>query len=382
MVYALALTLVVLAAATAGLLLLGARWRAAARRLQESVDDAAAARDHAQALLSVAEAVNSSLSLEDVIDVALARSVRLVNAPAGAFYMARPGSLELTREASMGLLARAAGGRRSVGEPPFREALAAGAPSVHPLPPAAAPGLEQGGDPTHVLVVPVQRGHQLLGTLEIYLRGSPAVPANLTELLQGVAAQAATAIRHAQIYREQEESSLTDELTRLPNRRYLGQRFLQERQRARRVHQSLGVLMLDLDHFKEINDGHGHLVGDAVLTSLAAILRQTLREADVAARYGGEEFAVVLHDTPLEGAVRLGERIRAAVESATFPHGLHVTVSVGVACSTRPDRFGRLFEMADSALYEAKRGGRNRVVAADEPEPAPQPQSLPPAPGG
>jgi diguanylate cyclase (GGDEF)-like protein len=278
--------------------------------------------------------------------------------------MARSGSVELFREASMALGPRSHGAKRSVADEPIRSALVGPVPTIHRLDARHAPALEAGGLPSHVLVVPVRRGSSLMGAMEIYLRNDPLVPASLKDLLQGIAAQTATAIRHAQIYREQEETSLTDELTRLPNRRYLGQRFLQERQRARRGHRPLGVLMLDIDHFKKINDTHGHLVGDAVLAELAAIVRRSTREADVAARYGGEEFAVIVHETPLDGAMRLAGRIRAAVERAVFPNQLHVTVSVGVACTDDAGRFDELFEAADAALYEAKGMGRNQVRAA------------------
>ena len=358
------IVLVVLAVATLVLIVTAARLRQSTVRLQEAVAESAAARDEAQVLLSVAEAVNSSLSLEDVVEVALTRSVRLVNAPAGAFYMARAGDVRLTREASMGLAPRAHGVERDLGADPLRQALLGPVPSIHPIDRGDAPGFERGGHPSHVLVVPIRRSGLLMGAMEIYLRNSPALPAGLTDLLQGIAAQAATAIRHAQLYREQEETSLTDELTRLPNRRYLGQRFLQERQRARRSRRPLGVLMLDIDHFKAINDSHGHLVGDAVLASLAVIVRSCIREADLAARYGGEEFAVIVHETPLEGAMRLAGRIRAAVEKAVFPSQLRLTVSIGVACTDDPERLDDLFELADGALYQAKRGGRNRVEAA------------------
>lgn len=324
-------------------------------------------------LLSVAEAVNSSLALEDVIDVALSRSVHLVRAPAGAFYMARPGSMELTREATMGLAARAHGATRNLADDPTRLGLVSPTPTIHVLPAGIAPALEKGGEPSHVLFVPVRRGGSLMGAIEIYLHNEPIIPQNLQDLLQGIAAQAATAIRHAQVYREQEETSLTDELTRLPNRRYLGQRFLQERQRARRGHKPLGALMLDIDHFKQINDTYGHLVGDAVLAELAAIIRRSTREADVAARYGGEEFAVIVLETSLEGAMRLAGRIRAAVERAVFPNHLHLTVSIGVACTDDAERFDDLFQAADAALYQAKGQGRNQVQAAidvNAPKPA------------
>src|SRR5207244_4113660 len=122
--------------------------------------------------------------------------------------------------------------------------------------------------------------------------------------------------------------------------------------------------MLDLDHFKAINDTYGHLIGDAVLSQLAAIIRRSIRDSDVAARYGGEEFAVIVQETDLDGAMRLAGRIRAAVAEAVFPNDLRLTVSIGVASTDDAERFGELFELADNALYRAKREGRNRVLAA------------------
>ncbi|HEX6547287.1 MAG TPA: sensor domain-containing diguanylate cyclase [Candidatus Dormibacteraeota bacterium] len=366
MIYTLAASLLVLVIAVIGIAALAWRLREAAWRLEEAVEEAAASRDQAQVLLSVAEAVNSSLSLEDVIDVALSRCVHLGRAPAGAFYMARQGRLEMTREAVINIAPRARGAVRKLDADPLRSALQDQRPTVHALHEDDAPALDSGGHPSHVLLVPVRRAGQLMGAIEIYLLNDPIVPRRLLDLLQGIAAQAATAIRHAQIYREQEESSLTDELTRLPNRRYLGQRFLQERQRARRGHRPLGVLMLDIDHFKTINDTYGHLVGDAVLAELATIIRAAIRDSDVAARYGGEEFAVIVQETPLDGAMRLAGRIRSAVEHAVFPNDLKLTVSIGVASTSDAEQFAELFERADHALYEAKRAGRNRVQAAVE----------------
>jgi diguanylate cyclase (GGDEF)-like protein len=362
--YALVISFVILAVAVGVLLVTAGRLRRKTVELRQAVDEVAASRDQAQVLLSVAEAVNSSLSLEDVINVALDRSVRLVRAPAGAFFMTRPGRVELTREASIGLAPRAHGAARPLAAEPMRTALNEHVLAVLPLDPDAAPALDTGGHPLFVLVVPIRRGPQLMGAMELYLHNQPLFPDTLMELLKGVAAQAATAIRHAQIYREQEETSLTDELTRLPNRRYLGQRFLQERQRARRSSKFLGILMLDLDHFKAINDTYGHLIGDAVLSHLASIIRSSIRDSDVAARYGGEEFAVIIQETDLDGAMRLAGRIRAAVEDAVFPSDLRLTVSIGVAATDDAERFGELFELADNALYRAKREGRNRVQAA------------------
>src|SRR5207248_3027618 len=138
---------------------------------------------------------------------------------------------------------------------------------------------------------------------------------------------------------------------RLPNRRALAQRFLQEMQRARRHHNSIAFMMVDIDHFKQVNDTYGHLNGDAVLAELAQILVTGARESDVCARYGGEEFALILHETTESGARVLAERIRAKVAAATFPGGLKMTISVGVAATEEPALLTQLIDRADPALY-------------------------------
>jgi diguanylate cyclase (GGDEF)-like protein len=127
--------------------------------------------------------------------------------------------------------------------------------------------------------------------------------------------------------------------------------------------------MFDVDHFKHVNDNHGHLAGDQVLATMAQIVRGALRAEDLFARYGGEEFAVLCRDTALPKAMLLGERLRAKVEAHAFEHNgrrVAVTVSVGVASWTpKADSPARLIADADAALYKAKRGGRNRVAASD-----------------
>jgi diguanylate cyclase (GGDEF)-like protein len=136
-------------------------------------------------------------------------------------------------------------------------------------------------------------------------------------------------------------------------------------QRARRHHKPIAFLMVDLDHFKQVNDTYGHLHGDAVLAELASIISTGARESDVCARYGGEEFALVLHETNDAGARILAERIRAKVAAHTFPGGLKLTISIGVAATAEAALFTSLIERADQALYAAKVGGRNQVRVSD-----------------
>jgi diguanylate cyclase (GGDEF)-like protein len=343
-----------------------------ARELEAALSDASGARDRAALLLAIASAVNSSLSLEEVLNVALTHAGRIMGAVAGAMYLVRTGKAEMYREASYNLSPRARGGLRKIDEEPLSSAIGAMRPLVVKLDEHTAPGLELGGHPQHALVVPIQRSGQLMGAMELYLTAWRELNEDQADLLNGVASQAAIAIRHAQLFQAQEENALTDELTKLPNRRALAQRFLQEMQRARRHRNAIAFMMIDLDHFKRVNDTYGHLNGDAVLAELAQILKGSARESDVCARYGGEEFALILHETTESGARILAERIRSKVAAATFPGGLKLTISVGVAATDDAALFTQLMDRADQALYMAKQGGRNQVRVADMSAPAPK----------
>jgi len=341
------------------------RLRGHTREVEQALAEQSGSKERADMLMAVAQAVNSSLALSDVLHVALTQSGRLMGAVAGAMYLVTPGKAEMRRQSDYNLTHNARGAGRKLDEEPLRSVLTAQRPIVAPLDSDHAPGLEGGGHPTHVLVVPVQRATQLMGAMELYLPKPRQLREDQIELLQGVAAEAAMAISHAQLYQAQEENALTDELTKLPNRRYMAQRFLQEMQRARRNHKGLAFLMLDIDHFKQVNDTYGHLHGDAVLAELARILNAAKRESDVAARYGGEEFGLILNETGETGAMTLADRIREKVEAATFPGGLRLTVSIGVATTDDEALFTSLIEKADQALYAAKQAGRNTVRLAD-----------------
>jgi two-component system cell cycle response regulator len=167
---------------------------------------------------------------------------------------------------------------------------------------------------------------------------------------------------HEEIYR----MAIVDGLTHLHNRRYLTDFLERELARARRHGRPLSVLLFDLDHFKRVNDTHGHLGGDHVLRDLSERLKPTIRREDLLARYGGEEFCLVLVETEHPQAVATGERIRRLVGSAPFVfEGEPVAVTVSVGAATADDTHHTpddLLGAADAKLYEAKRGGRNAVV--------------------
>ena len=163
---------------------------------------------------------------------------------------------------------------------------------------------------------------------------------------------------------ELERLSTTDALTGLGNRRHLMNLLAQEIERARRASRPFSILMLDVDHFKQYNDTHGHQAGDDVLAQVAAVLRDSIRPYDSAARYGGEEFLVILSGAGLDPARECAERIRAQVRALSFPGG-PLSVSIGVAeYPSHGETADAVIGQADAALYEAKRAGRNRVVPA------------------
>jgi diguanylate cyclase (GGDEF)-like protein len=167
---------------------------------------------------------------------------------------------------------------------------------------------------------------------------------------------------HEEIYR----LMTVDALTQTFNRRYFNEALEREYNRAARYKRELSMAILDLDHFKKINDEFGHVAGDSVLRHVATEIRPRLRQQDIFARLGGEEFAVLLPEVSGEGAATTAEKIRRLVEAAAIvfeAKTIPVTVSIGVATLTTDHGSGTdLYKTADEALYDAKRGGRNRVV--------------------
>ena len=168
------------------------------------------------------------------------------------------------------------------------------------------------------------------------------------------------------------EGALQDALTGLYNRRHFEERLSSELAAALRHGRAVSLILADVDHFKAVNDAHGHLAGDEALKMVAFVLRGAIRKEDVLARFGGEEFVVIARETGLAGGKALGERIRRAVERSRCAwegHDLGLTVSIGVTVSVGlvefvPGRTERdMLEAADRALYAAKEAGRNRVVA-------------------
>jgi diguanylate cyclase (GGDEF)-like protein len=166
------------------------------------------------------------------------------------------------------------------------------------------------------------------------------------------------------------ELATIDDLTQLYNRRYFFERFNQEMERAKRYQRPFSCIIMDIDHFKQVNDTYGHLTGDQVLMDIAKILKKNCRRSDLAGRYGGEELILLLPETDSPGAMIIAERIRDMIEQHQTVNGrgesIQVTVSLGVASLTGPelmtiDKYERIVQYADDALLQAKKDGRNRI---------------------
>jgi diguanylate cyclase (GGDEF)-like protein len=208
------------------------------------------------------------------------------------------------------------------------------------------------------------------GIITVARRGRP-INEDDREVLRSLAAQATLALENVDLHYQVQRQAVTDELTALANHRRFQELLATEMEQVRRYNYSVGLIMLDVDNFKTVNDTYGHPQGDIVLAEVARVVRESSREADAPARYGGEEMAVILPHTDLEGAYAIAERVRIAVEGLAIPRldgrgVLRVTASLGVAASGSGSK-DALIATADSALYVAKRQGKNRTECGATP---------------
>jgi diguanylate cyclase (GGDEF)-like protein len=213
-------------------------------------------------------------------------------------------------------------------------------------------------------------GPEYLGAISIARHGEPFTREE-EELLEYLAGQAVVSIENASLHETVERQAVTDELTGLANVRAFTSVLDRELERSRRFDAPLGLVMLDIDDFKLVNDTYGHQQGDEVLAQVAGVLRDLSRDLDTPARYGGEEMAVALPQTDLEGAYQFAERVRQRIEALALPlpdgNGvLRITASFGVASLAGSEHAGKdaLVAAADAALYRAKHAGKNRTERA------------------
>jgi diguanylate cyclase (GGDEF)-like protein len=216
------------------------------------------------------------------------------------------------------------------------------------------------------MAVPMSAHGQNIGCLTLENRKRRAFSESSIRLVHALASEAAIAFENARLFQEVERLSAVDPLTGLYNRRQFNASAQLEFQRILRYELPLSAIMMDIDHFKRVNDSYGHATGDRVLVEVAAVCMREMRLTDLHARYGGEEFCFLLPETALRSAHNLAERLRATVAGLHFESdkgNFTVTASFGVAERLAgKDSIDNLLARSDQALYEAKRGGRNRVT--------------------
>jgi diguanylate cyclase (GGDEF)-like protein len=217
----------------------------------------------------------------------------------------------------------------------------------------------------NLLIAPMHAEGRAISFLVIEhgMRRGSRIERRVVATVERFASQSALALNNAWLLEQVRRLAGSDALTGLPNRRHFEESLERELLRAMRTEQPVNLLILDIDHFKKINDTYGHQTGDTVLRAVARRLSETVRAEDVVARYGGEEFAIIMPNAATEEAVLLAERLLRAVEHVDVP----VTVSIGIATYIRHAAdASALVEAADQALYESKRAGRNRKTVYED----------------
>jgi diguanylate cyclase (GGDEF)-like protein len=347
--------------------------------MQGRVADLQESRDEVRRSVErLGEVLRSTHDLSKLLSVVLETAISAVQARAGGVWLLAPSRTELAVKVSRGLDAAAAEVRPMVGEGIAGAVAASRRATLIPAGTATPePAPWEPREPT-VIAVPIESDTQLLGVIALYGRTLPR-PFDAVDLdtVRSLARQAAVGVENVLLHQEAQRLSITDGLTSLWNYRYMNMRLSQEVERAIRFGRSLSALVIDIDHFKQINDQYGHQRGDAVLAELAnRVISETRAQVDTVARYGGEEFVLILPETPIEGARVVAEKVREQISATRFggegEEPIALTVSIGLACfpqhGTKPQT---LLRSADQALYEAKGRGRNRVVSADELDLAP-----------
>jgi diguanylate cyclase (GGDEF)-like protein len=336
---------------------LGEEFNKMSKELEERLRELGQERERVQkAMLRLGEAVAANLDRDTLLELVVRTAVDGVGADAGRASVRMPDGMTVQERSRVGNLNGLESAVASVeaqalrdGRP--REVSTGSANAIaHPL---------RGADGRDVVV----------GVVSIGRAGRPFTPGD-RDLFSYLAGQAARSMENVQLHETAARESITDDLTGLSNRRAFDDALTSEIERSKRYGDGVGLVILDLDNFKSVNDTYGHQQGDVVLREVARVLRETSREIDHPARYGGEELAVVVPGTDLEGTFNFAERMRERIGELRIPRldgqgTITVTTSCGVA-AVPPGEADEdaLLAAADAALYEAKRTGRNKSVRA------------------
>lgn len=342
----------------------------------------------AETLREAAAAVAATLDLDEIIPRVLVQLQRVVPYDSASVQLLRDGQMENVGGRGFADLAAVVGARIPLnGTTPNSIVFQSRRPVILVDAPQEYPAFR--APPHHHIRgwmgVPLILQDRVIGMLALDSRAVGAFTDDHARLATAFADQVAIALEQARLFHDVQRLATTDPLTNVHNRRHFMTLATLEYELACRYHHPLSSVLLDIDHFKTVNDRYGHLVGDRVLQTVAARCQEVLRRSDLLGRYGGEEFVALLPETPAGGAEQVAQRLRAQIgETPVVLEGappIQVTVSVGVAtmAAGRPCQSSgagaaleALIEQADQALYVAKRAGRNRVVVAgaDSGEPA------------
>ena len=333
---------------------LGQEFNKMSRELEQRIDDLDKERGRLRdSIQRVGETFASNLDRHALLALGTETALAAVEADGGRASVtgAEPVSLgETTDPALRNLLAAVEARARAVGAP-AEVTTADGSAFASPIPRAREDA------PPHGLVAVVRRGRPFTDEERA--------------LLGSLIAQTGISLENVELHDQVARQAVTDELTGLFNHRRFQEVMDAEVAAAQRYDRPLGLVMVDVDNFKSVNDTYGHQQGDLVLKAVAAVVQESSREIDEPARYGGEEMAIALPQTDLDGAYAIAERVRSAVEALAVPRldgdgVLRVTVSCGVAASSSATK-DQLVASADAALYDAKRSGKNRTIRGRDP---------------
>ena len=322
----------------------------------------------AETLRQAASAVNSALEIDAVLDKILEQLENVISNDSSSVFLIEDDHVRMKAGRGLPNLPELLSRQYSLQNPLFIDIDNHQSPVI--IPDAQAdPRFERWGDANYIhgwIGLQLRVREERIGYLTIDSRRTNAYNQADADLAQAFADEAAIALENARLFQQVKTLAITDSLTALYNRRYFFDAAQREFERARRYGGNLAIILIDLDHFKGVNDTYGHIAGDHVLVTVASRCKQSLRDIDVAARYGGEEFIFLLPETNLLGGHQLAERLRARIMQEVIDTGsLHIAVSVSLGVAEIDDTCSDLtvlVQRADQALYATKRTNRGSIT--------------------
>jgi diguanylate cyclase (GGDEF)-like protein len=323
-------------------------------------------------LTDIIKTANSILEPRKVIELVMAKVQKLIPSEAWSILLVDEDGKQLSFEMALGTKGEKIDGMRlALGEGVAGWVAKMGKPAIVNDPsrdPRFSPRVdtETAFQTRSLMCAPLISRGRTIGVVQVVNRTAGKFTRGDLNILLTLVDPCAIAIENAFLFQKAEQLTITDDLTKLYNSRYLNHYMSRELKRCKRHSIPLSVVFLDLDGFKDVNDKHGHLAGSTTLNEVGGILREAVRESDVLARYGGDEFVVVLPETPIAGALVIAERIRQSIEEHDFlaSHGVvaRISASFGIACfpehALTPEG---LIQKADQAMYRVKERNKNGI---------------------